>query len=82
MEDVAGDVGLGEVVVGEEALDVAEEVLGDDLGDVGGEDDLEAGVADVPAHDVLGVAVEGGAGGQDLRAGSGGVRRACFQSRR
>ena len=40
----------------------------DDLGDVGGEDDLEAEIADVPAHDVLGVAVEGGAGGEDLWA--------------
>ncbi len=42
VEDVAGDVGLGEVVVGEEALDVAEEVIVDDLGDFGGEDDLES----------------------------------------
>ena len=53
---------------GEEAVDVAAEVFEDDLGDVGGEDDAEAGVADVPAHDVLGVAIEGGAGGEDLRA--------------
>ena len=73
MEDVAGDVGLGEVVVGEEGLDVVEEVFVDDFGDVGGEDDFEAEVADGPAHDVFGVAVEGGAGGEDFGAGMGGL---------
>src|ERR1700733_8284716 len=40
-------------------------MLVDDLGDVGGEDDLEAHVADAPAHDVFGVAIEGGAGVED-----------------
>ncbi len=59
VEDVAGDVVEGEAVVGEEGFDVAAEVLVDDLGDVGGEDNLEAHVADAPTHDVLGVAVEG-----------------------
>ena len=69
-----------ETVVGEEGFDVAAEVFVDDLGDVGREDDLEAEVADVPAHDVLGVAIEGGAGVEDLRAGAGAVFFAerCF----
>jgi hypothetical protein len=71
VEDVAADAVHSEAVVGEKGLDVAAEVLVDDLGDVGGEDDLEAGVADVPAHDVFGVAVKGGEGGDD--AGTGGL---------
>ena len=72
VKDVAGDVVDGEAVVGEEGLDVAAEVFVDDLGDVGREVDLEAHVADVPAHDVLGVAIEGGAGVEDPGAGDAG----------
>ena len=70
MEDPGGDVGEGEghsirSLASEEGVYVGLYVLEDYLGDVGGEDDAEAGVADVPAHDVLGVAVEGAAGGED-----------------
>ena len=69
VEDPGFDVGESErlaadaLLVGEEGLYVAADVFKDDLGNVGGEDDFEARVADVPAHDVLGVAVEGAAGG-------------------
>src|SRR5260370_200259 len=47
----------------------AERVLVGEVGGVGGEEDGEAGVGDVPAHDVLGVSVEGGAGGDDAGTG-------------
>ena len=66
VEDPGADVGEGEGLGGEEGVDVAAEVFEDYFGHVRGEDYAEAGVADVPAHDVLGVAVEGAAGGEDL----------------
>ena len=52
-------------------VDVAAQVVADDLGDVGREDDLEAHIADGPAHDVLGVAIEDGTGAEDSGAGFG-----------
>ena len=51
----------------------------DDLGDVGGEDDFEADVADVPAHDVFGVSIECRARVKD--AGAGAVVQAWFAER-
>ena len=71
VEDPGADVGEGEGVLGEEAFDVAADVLEHDLGDVGREDDAEAGITDIPAHDVLGVAVEGAAGGEDIWGAGG-----------
>jgi hypothetical protein len=68
VEDVGGDVCAGEAIVGEESIYVAEEVLFDDFGDVRGEDNFEAGIDDVPSHDALGVAVEGGACVKDAGA--------------
>ena len=65
MEDVAADAVHGQAVVAEEGFNVATEVLVDDLGDLRGEDDLEAGVGNVPAHDALGVAIEGRTRGDD-----------------
>ena len=53
--------------VAEEGVDVAAEVLPDDLGHLGREHDLEAGVDDVPAHDPLGVGVEDRARRDDAR---------------
>src|SRR5271168_5501330 len=47
-------------------------MLIDDLGDLGGEDDFEAHVADAPAHDVFGVSIESRARVEDLWAGDAG----------
>ena len=58
---------------GQERVDVPADVLAGDAGDLGREHHLEAGVAEVPAHDPLGVGVEG-ATGWPRRAG----RRAPF----
>src|SRR5258708_32043594 len=46
-------------------------MLVDDLRDVGREDDFEAHVSDVPAHDVLGMSIECRARVKDLWAGAG-----------
>lgn len=78
VEDPRFDVGEGEVVFGEEAVHVAAEVFEDDFGDVGRKDDAEASVANIPAHDVLGVAVESAAGGEDFGCVCGGDREAGF----
>ena len=72
MEDPARDVGTRDAVFGDEALHVAAQILQHHLGDVGGEHDGEASVADVPAHDIFGIAVEGGARGENARAGGNG----------
>jgi hypothetical protein len=56
-----------ETVIAQEGVDVAGEVARDDFGHVGREHDLEAAVDEVPAHHVLGVAVERGARGHDAR---------------
>ena len=53
-------------VVGQEPGDVVGEVAVDEIGQVGGEQQLEAGGADVPAHGVQGVGVEPAAGGEHV----------------
>ena len=73
MHDPGADVVAGEVVRGEEVVDVGAEVFNDDFGDVGGEDDVEAFFRDGPTHDVFGVGVEDAIGGEDARAAKGDV---------
>src|ERR1700745_3937636 len=46
-------------------------MLVDDLRDVGGEDDFEAHVSDIPAHDVFCVPIECRARVEDLWTGAG-----------
>src|ERR1700688_2976434 len=46
-------------------------MLVDDLRNVGGEDDFEAHVSDVPAHDVLGMSIKSRARVEDLWTGAG-----------
>src|SRR5882757_6813472 len=55
-------------------------MLVDDLRDVGGEDDFEAHVSDVPTHDVLGMSVKSRTRVKNLRtgAGAGFFAEGCF----
>src|SRR5882757_8696039 len=55
-------------------------MLVDDLRDVGGEDDFEAHVSDVPTHDVLGMSVKCRTRVKNLRtgAGAGFFAEGCF----
>ena len=69
--DPPADVGAGQAVVGEEAVDVVADVLADEVGHLGAEDDAQPGGADVPAHGALGAGVEPAAGGDDARLGGG-----------
>ena len=74
--DPVADVPAREPVLGEEGVHVAADARLDHLRHLRGEDHLEAGVDDVPAHHPLGVRVEDGAGRDDAR------RRRAVRARR
>ena len=78
MHDPGADVAAGEVVCGEEAVDVAAEIFNDDFGDVGREDDVEAFFRDRPSHDVFGVGIEDAVGGEDAGTAARHLIAGCF----
>jgi hypothetical protein len=68
VEDPGGDVVSAEIVVSEKTFDILEEVFFDDTRNVGRENDLESSFDDIPAHNALGIAVEGGSSGENAGA--------------
>ena len=66
MADPPPDVVAGQVVVGEEAVDVLTEVARDDRRDLGVENDPQAGRADVEPHRALAAGIEPAAAVEDL----------------
>jgi len=82
VKDEAADVVDAEIDFFEKVLDGVAELGAYEFGNVSGEDNVEAAVVDVPAHKVLGVRIEGGASGDDARAGpldaGGSASMRCF----
>src|SRR5690606_28198783 len=75
VHDPRPDVGRFEVVLGEQRLDVAQQVRADELGQARGQHDLGPGVADAPAQVARGAGVQVGARLDDAGAGAA-ARRA------
>src|SRR5215472_4572984 len=68
MQNPGADIGTREIVLRQKFVDVAGEVLEDDLGDIARKDDAKTLFRNIPAHDVFRVGIKSGTSGENLRS--------------